>query len=516
MKIYRLLALIIAVCMVMSMTAFAGPPEMPEGGGSGGQEMQGGGPGGPGGDQGGSGGSGQQDPGAEQGGSDGESGGGAPGGPGGGGAAPSEYDAVLDITEDTEISGEELTSDNGSENVIHVFEGAKATITGCSFYNNGEGNGGDAASFYGVGATLLVSDGELFISDSDITSTTAGGTGVFAYDKGTAYVSGVTIRNSGRGGCGGIHAAGGGTLYAWDCDVETTGGSSAAIRSDRGGGLMVIDGGKYVSQTGTGAIYSTADISVHDAYLYAGASEAIAIEGKNSIRLFNCSLEGNMQGTNVNDNRVWNCIVYQSMSGDAEIGTSEFDMVDSELICHAGPVIFNTNTSSYITFKNTNVTYGDDTTYFLQVTGNSSSRTWGSAGKNGANCIFSAYEMEMEHDIMYDTISSLDMYLLEGTSWSGALLCDDSYNGGYSGDKTANVYIDASSTWNVTGDCVITGTLYLEGTVTGAQIVGTDGTVYVNGDGYTVIVGGFETIVDTSGAGKVPVWEDYAVQNPFA
>ncbi len=46
---------------------------------------------------------------------------------------------------------------------------------------------------------------------------------------------------------GGIHAAGGGTLYAYDLDVTTQGNSSAAIRSDRGGGLMVVDGGSYVS-----------------------------------------------------------------------------------------------------------------------------------------------------------------------------------------------------------------------------------------------------------------------------
>ena len=36
-------------------------------------------------------------------------------------------------------------------------------------------------------------------------------------------------------------------LYAWDLNVETKGESSAAIRSDRGGGTMVVDGGTYTS-----------------------------------------------------------------------------------------------------------------------------------------------------------------------------------------------------------------------------------------------------------------------------
>ena len=46
---------------------------------------------------------------------------------------------------------------------------------------------------------------------------------------------------------GGIHVAGGGTLHAWNVTAETSGQSSAAIRSDRGGGTMVVDGGTYTS-----------------------------------------------------------------------------------------------------------------------------------------------------------------------------------------------------------------------------------------------------------------------------
>ena len=46
---------------------------------------------------------------------------------------------------------------------------------------------------------------------------------------------------------GGIHVAGGGTLHAWNVTAETSGQSSAAIRSDRGGGTMVVEGGTYTS-----------------------------------------------------------------------------------------------------------------------------------------------------------------------------------------------------------------------------------------------------------------------------
>ena len=471
MKASKLLALVLVLCMVLTVSAFAS-----------------GGPGG------------------------------ASGAPGGGGSGePDSYDAVLDITTDTEITGESMESVTGDESVIHVYDGAKATITDSDFVNGGSGSsGGDAASFYGVGATLLVSDGEMYVDDVTIDSTVGGGTGVFAYKDGVAYVRNADIHTT-QGSAGGLHVAGGGTLYAWDCNVETEAGmAAAAIRSDRGGGLMVIDGGRYVTNGGTGAVYVTADISVHDAYLYTGGSEAIAIEGKNTIRLFDCELEGNMIPNQINDNNVWNIIVYQSMSGDADVGTSHFEMVGGTLTTHAGPILYNTNTSSYITLAGVDIVRGDDTTYFLQVTGNSSSRTWGRAGANGANCIFTAVDQTLPGDVVYDTISNLDLYLLEGSELTGAVNCDDSFNGGTTGDGIANVIIDKDSTWVVTGDSCINGTLSCEGAIENAKIVDASGKTLAGSGEFTVTVGAFEAKADVSGAGAVPVWEDYAVENPFA
>ena len=61
---------------------------------------------------------------------------------------------------------------------------------------------------------------------------------------------------------------GGGTTYAYDLTVTTSGGSSAPIRTDRGGGIVHVDGGSYTSNgLGSPAIYSTADITVENAVL---------------------------------------------------------------------------------------------------------------------------------------------------------------------------------------------------------------------------------------------------------
>ena len=79
------------------------------------------------------------------------------------------------------------------------------------------------------------------------------------------------------GGAGGIQVAGGGTLYANNLTV--TSASKAAIRSDRGGGTLVVDGGVYTSTGSSGcpAIYSTAEITVSNADCISENSRAVII-----------------------------------------------------------------------------------------------------------------------------------------------------------------------------------------------------------------------------------------------
>ena len=77
--------------------------------------------------------------------------------------------------------------------------------------------------------------------------------------------------------------------------MDTSGNSSAAIRSDRGGGTVNVTGGTYTSNGyNSPAVYSTADISVTGAVLTANNSEALVIESKNSITLEDCAVSGNM------------------------------------------------------------------------------------------------------------------------------------------------------------------------------------------------------------------------------
>ena len=451
--------------------------------------------------------------------SGGQGGQGGPGGaPGGQSQGVDSYDAANTYNSDTEVSDTSLESSGTDENAVLVSSGANVIFDNVDITrNSSDSTGGDNSSFYGVGAALLATEGNAYVKGGTVTTDAAGGAGLFAYGDGTVYAADTTIKTT-QDTSGGIHAAGGGKLYAWDLDVETDGESAAAIRSDRGGGTMVVDGGTYTSNgEGSPAVYCTADIAVKDATLTANGSEAVCIEGLNSLHLFDCDLTGNMSDLSQNDS-TWTVILYQSMSGDSEVGNSAFQMDGGTLTSQNGGVFYTTNTESDITLNAVDITYNNDNEYFLRCTGNNNERGWGENGANGADCDFTAISQDMEGDVIWDTISQLDFYMTDGSNLTGAIVDDESFAGN-GGDGYCNVYVSDDSTWTVTGDSTVSklsnaGTIVDDSGKT-VTVKGTDGTVYVEGDSdYTITVDKYEDTADTSGSDAVASWSDYEVEKP--
>ncbi|MBQ6061570.1 MAG: hypothetical protein IJL36_09035, partial [Clostridia bacterium] len=191
-------------------------------------------------------------------------------------------------------------------------------------------------------AVLAMGGSTTTITGGTVKSSANGANGVFSYggnggrngaegDGTTVVISGTTITTTGDGS-GGIMTTGGGTTIAESLDVTTSGRSSAAIRTDRGGGTVSVDGGTYTtSGLGSPVIYSTADITVKNASLVSGLSEGVCIEGKNSITLENCDLTASNTMCNGNATFLDSIMIYQSMSGDADSGTSAFTMTGGTL-----------------------------------------------------------------------------------------------------------------------------------------------------------------------------------------
>ena len=440
------------------------------------------------------------------------------GGPGGGGPGEGgpnqsgsniEYNALVEYDSDADESETDVESTETDEIGILVKSGNVKLTDYAISRDSDDSTGGDEASFYGVGAAVLNTGGTLELNDSEINTDAKGGAGVFSYGENAVTTVNSTKIYTRQDTSGGIHVAGGGTLYANNVTAETNGESSAAIRSDRGGGLMVIDGGRYASNgTGSPAIYSTANISASNADLIATNSEAVCVEGKNSVDLTDCYLTGNMPDDDRND-CTWNIILYQSMSGDAEEGKSTFQMNGGTIEQGNGGIFYTTNTQSEIILRNVGIITSEDNDFLLKCTGNSNERGWGATGENGAKCNFAADEQTLTGDVIWDSISELDMYLAQNSYFWGAVRQDES-NAGAGGNGYCTLNIGSGCQWIVTGDSYLT---YLNnaGDIIDSDgnyvtIVDSEGNVIVEGDSrYVVQVEGYSNDPDMSGAAGVNV-----------
>lgn len=375
---------------------------------------------------------------------------GGPGGAPGQSSDTSNGTAATTIDSDSSADGETYSSTGDDENALRV-DGATAELTNITINKTeGSSSNADSGDFYGMNAGLLAQNGAtVTIKNATVNTSVKNGNGVFSYGTGTTVnISDSTIRTTGD--CsGGIQTTGGGITNASNLDVETEGNSSAAIRSDRGGGTVNVKGGTYVTNgTGSPAVYSTADISVSDAALTANNSEAVVVEGKNSVSLTDCVITGNMTGTYQDDSEnIHNIMIYQSMSGDAEVGEASFTAEGGSITAKSGDMFYITNTDCTISLKNVAFKLANEV--FLRVEGNSSSRGWGTEGSNGGDVVLNAENQEIEGQILVDEISSLKLSLTDGSTFTGSINPDGA-------EGTVDVTLSEDSTWTLTGDSYVT------------------------------------------------------------
>ena len=453
MKKSKLISLAAALCLTISLPLSAlaeGPGGNPPSGGPGG------GPGGP----------------------------GNPGGGSGGSASSVTYTAATEISSADTLTDGIYLSDSADENAILIDTDETVTLTNATVTKSGDSDGGDSCNFYGLNAAVLAKGGaELNIVGGTVTSDASGANGVFSYggnggqngatgDGTTVNISDTVITTTGDGS-GGIMTTGGGITNATNLTVTTSGRSSAAIRTDRGGGTVNVDGGTYTSNgLGSPAIYSTAAIAVSNATLVSNLSEGVCIEGMNTITLTDCDLTANNTQCNGNATFLDTIMIYQSMSGDADSGTSAFTMTGGSLTSKSGHVFHVTNTHAVITLNDVAITNEDSEQVLLSVCDDG----W-SGAENNAELYASA--QTLEGAILVGSNSQLTLALSDGSSFTGSI------SGSITNSKgnvistevgTVSLTLDDSSTWTLTGDSYVTSF-----TGDASQIISNGYTLYVNG-----------------------------------
>ncbi len=173
-------------------------------------------------------------------------------------------------------------------------------------------------------------------------------------------------------------------------------------------------------------------------------SQGVVVEGKNSVTLNNVVLNADNNQHNSDKSDVFEAVmIYQSMSGDAAEGQARFAATGGQISNANGDVFFVNNTATDIALSNVNI-INNGKGAFLRA----AAAGWGNEGSNGGKVNLTATSQKIDGDMIVDDISSLNLYLEDGSTFNGAINPD-----GAAGD----VYVElgGGSKWTLTKDSYI-------------------------------------------------------------
>ncbi|QTB91992.1 adhesin [Bifidobacterium saguini] len=436
----------------------------------------------------------------------------------GGGADTMTYDYTGTYSGALTADGKEVSSDgetteatNSDQNTALAQNGGTLTLTNVTLNKSGDSDNADNNNFYGTNSVSLTvgENSKTIISDSSINASSSGSNGIFATDSGTVLANDVTI-NTTADNSRGLDATYSGTILASAIAATTKGDHSATIATDRGGGsISATDSELSTAGSGSPLLYSTGNVQVSNVTGTSTGSQIAGMEGLNTILIKDSTMTSTATGKTASDPVANGVIIYQSTSGDAESTTGEhatFQAADSTLksSIESGSMFYFTNTTADVVLSNTTLDFDSSKAALITAAGNDSNN-WGSAGSNGATVVFTGRNQTLNGTVAADTISSVTLNLLDGSTWNGEASITENANATDSttSDAPITVNVDGTSTWVVTGDT----------TVSALNVA--DGGSVVDSDGNTVtIVAGSKTVVKGTGSVTVTVTGDYSTALP--
>ncbi len=321
----------------------------------------------------------------------------------------------------TNLTSEIAETSKADESVFLANDGKSYSVKKSTFLKKGGDSSNDGQSnFYGLNGGLVAQNASsLSLENVTVQTKADGANAVFSTGEGSKVTAkNLTIRTE-RNSSRGLDATYGGFISAEKVDIQTKGAHSAAFATDRGEGTVIVNGGKAeTSVEGSPVIYSTGDIRISNLSGKAKGAQIACIEGKNSILVEKSKLEGGISAKRDEVNS--GVMLYQSMSGDANLGTATFTAKDSVLKNNSdGPFFYVTNTQAVVNLTSTKLTGKTDE--LLRAAGNNSSRGWGRPGANGGKVVLNAEKQILTGSISADSISSIEVNLKDGAKFTGSI-----------------------------------------------------------------------------------------------
>lgn len=352
---------------------------------------------------------------------------------------------IIDGSEES-LMNETIESTQPNHSVICNQNGGTVTINKNTLHKSGDTNNEDGKN------AVVFTTGSSFtkIDQSDLQSTSKGSSGIAASEKAMVYANDSSILTS-NDSANGLEAVSSGQIIANKMDITTQGNQSAAVNVKQNDGSISLTN-SILSTDGNDAplLHANGTIEADNVSGNASHSKIAEVEGGQHLSIYNSQLSSTNNHLLQNE-LIKNGIRIQCVQDSSTKEKARIDICNSILstMIDEGSMFYVDGQDTNIVLNKSLLSFDCDHVDLLHVS-------------NG-NVKLTGSEETMVGNITVESHAKVDMYLLDGSSYTGSTSCEE--------QGTLNMNISSDSSWIVSSDCKV-NCLNIE---SGGEIIDADG-----------------------------------------
>ena len=367
---------------------------------------------------------------------------------------------IIDGSEEA-LMNETIESTQPNHSVICNQNGGTVTLDQNTLVKSGDSINSDGTN------SIVFTTGSSFtkIDQSDLQSTSKGSSGIVANEKAMVYANDSTIMTS-NDSSNGLEAVSSGQIIANQMDITTQGNQSAAVNVKQNDGSISLTN-SILSTNGNDAplLHANGTIEADNVSGNASHSKIAEVEGGHHLSIYNSQLSSTNNHLLQNE-LIKNGIRIQCVQDSSTKEKARIDVCNSILstMIDEGSMFYVDGQDTNIVLNKSLLSFDCDHVDLLHVS-------------NG-NVKLTGSEETMVGNIAVESHAKVDMYLLDGSSYTGSTSCEE--------QGTLNMNISSDSSWIVSSDCKV-NCLNIE---SGGEIIDADGNlVTITQQGKPIISG---------------------------
>lgn len=367
---------------------------------------------------------------------------------------------IIDGSEES-LMNETIESTQPNHSVICNQNGGTVTLDQNTLVKSGDSINTDGTN------SIVYTTGSSFtkIAQSDLQSTSKGSSGIVANEKAMVYANDSSIL-TGNDSANGLEAVSSGQIIANKMDITTQGNQSAAVNVKQNDGSISLTN-SILSTDGNDAplLHANGTIEADNVSGNASHSKIAEVEGGQHLFIYNSQLSSTNNHLLQNE-LIKNGIRIKGMQDSSTKEKARIDICNSILstMIDEGSMFYVDGQDTSIVLNKSLLSFDCDHVNLLHVS-------------NG-NVKLTGSEETMVGNITVESHAKVDMYLLDGSSYTGSTSCEE--------QGTLNMNISSDSSWIVSSDCKV-NCLNIE---SGGEIIDADGNlVTIKQQGKPIISG---------------------------